>query len=92
MIDFGKTTPSPSTVQLRHNVPWAEGNREDGYLIGLAALTSLVGQAISQAACRKEENHGEMGSVAHTLQEQEHTQTKSQGGQGEAAQNEDTSD
>uniref|UniRef100_A0A674CHU9 Kinase n=1 Tax=Salmo trutta TaxID=8032 RepID=A0A674CHU9_SALTR len=52
MIDFGKTTPSPSTVQLRHDVPWAEGNREDGYLIGLAALTSLVGQAISQAACR----------------------------------------
>uniref|UniRef100_A0A8C7FLV6 Kinase n=1 Tax=Oncorhynchus kisutch TaxID=8019 RepID=A0A8C7FLV6_ONCKI len=93
MIDFGKTTPSPSSVQLRHDVPWAEGNREDGYLIGLAALTSFVGQAISQAACRKEENHGEeMGSVTHTLQEQEHTQTKSQGGQGEAAQNEGTSD
>ncbi|XP_070994327.1 inositol-trisphosphate 3-kinase B-like [Oncorhynchus clarkii lewisi] len=93
MIDFGKTIPSPSTVQLRHDVPWAEGNREDGYLIGLAALTSLVGQAISQAACRQEEKHGEeLGSVAHTLQEKEHTQTKSQGGQGEAAQNEDTSD
>ncbi|XP_064811179.1 inositol-trisphosphate 3-kinase B-like [Oncorhynchus masou masou] len=91
MIDFGKTTPSPSSVQLRHDVPWAEGNREDGYLIGLASLTSFVGQAISQAGCRKEENHGEeMGSVAHTLQE--HTQTKSQGGQGEAAQNEGTSD
>uniref|UniRef100_A0A4W5NJB0 Kinase n=1 Tax=Hucho hucho TaxID=62062 RepID=A0A4W5NJB0_9TELE len=93
MIDFGKTTPSPSTVQLRHDVPWAEGNREDGYLIGLAALTSLVGQAISQAACRQEENHGEeTDSVTHTLQEQEHTQTKSQGGKGEAAQNEGSSD
>ncbi|XP_045081413.1 inositol-trisphosphate 3-kinase B-like [Coregonus clupeaformis] len=90
MIDFGKTIPSPSSVQLRHNVPWAEGNREDGYLIGLAALTSFVDQAISQAACIQEENHGEeTDSVTHTLQEQEHTQTKSQG---EVAQNEGTSD
>ncbi|XP_023847748.2 uncharacterized protein [Salvelinus sp. IW2-2015] len=66
MIDFGKTTPSPSTVQLSHDVPWAEGNREDGYLIGLAALTSLVGQAISQAACRQEEKHGEETDKCHT--------------------------
>uniref|UniRef100_A0A4W5L6K0 Kinase n=1 Tax=Hucho hucho TaxID=62062 RepID=A0A4W5L6K0_9TELE len=44
MIDFGKTTPSPSSVQLRHDVPWAEGNREDGYLIGLLSGGSVCGQ------------------------------------------------
>ncbi|CAB1337516.1 unnamed protein product [Coregonus sp. 'balchen'] len=91
MIDFGKTIPSPSSVQLKHDVPWAEGNREDGYLIGLATLTSFVGQAISQAACRQEETHGEEMDSVH-LQEQEHTQTKSQGGQDEATQNESTFD
>uniref|UniRef100_A0A671X6E2 Kinase n=1 Tax=Sparus aurata TaxID=8175 RepID=A0A671X6E2_SPAAU len=43
MIDFGKTTPVPETGELLHNVPWAEGNREDGYLIGLTSLiTSLA--------------------------------------------------
>uniref|UniRef100_A0A3B5A7I7 Kinase n=1 Tax=Stegastes partitus TaxID=144197 RepID=A0A3B5A7I7_9TELE len=35
MIDFGKTTPLPDGRELRHNVPWVEGSREDGYLIGL---------------------------------------------------------
>lgn len=48
MIDFGKTTPVPSGFQLKHNVPWAEGNREDGYLIGLASLSSSLGQAIAE--------------------------------------------
>ncbi|KAL0973890.1 hypothetical protein UPYG_G00212470 [Umbra pygmaea] len=57
MIDFGKTTPVPKCMQLRHNVPWALGNREDGYLLGLAALTSFVGQAIDQATCRQENNN-----------------------------------
>uniref|UniRef100_A0A3Q2WSR2 Kinase n=1 Tax=Haplochromis burtoni TaxID=8153 RepID=A0A3Q2WSR2_HAPBU len=36
MIDFGKTTPLPDSQELRHNVPWSEGSREDGYLIGLS--------------------------------------------------------
>ncbi|XP_066574041.1 inositol-trisphosphate 3-kinase B [Amia ocellicauda] len=49
MIDFGKTAPVPPGLQLRHDVPWAEGNREDGYLIGLGNLTTLMGSALKQA-------------------------------------------
>ncbi|XP_016098496.1 inositol-trisphosphate 3-kinase B-like [Sinocyclocheilus grahami] len=49
MIDFGKTIPTPEDVQLRHDVPWVEGNREDGYLIGLTSLITLLGEAIKQA-------------------------------------------
>ncbi|KAJ8405132.1 hypothetical protein AAFF_G00321230, partial [Aldrovandia affinis] len=49
MIDFGKTTPTPSGVKLKHNIPWVEGNREDGYIIGLATLTLLVTEALRQA-------------------------------------------
>merc|ERR1712000_133042 len=40
MIDFGKT--SPSDKPLRHDVPWRLGTREDGYLIGLDNLTTLI--------------------------------------------------
>uniref|UniRef100_A0A673KF87 Kinase n=1 Tax=Sinocyclocheilus rhinocerous TaxID=307959 RepID=A0A673KF87_9TELE len=49
MIDFGKTIPTPKDVRLRHDVPWVEGNREDGYLIGLTSLITLLGEAIKQA-------------------------------------------
>ncbi|XP_016132940.1 inositol-trisphosphate 3-kinase B-like [Sinocyclocheilus grahami] len=49
MIDFGKTIPTPEDVRLRHDVPWVEGNREDGYLIGLTSLITLLGEAIKQA-------------------------------------------
>ena len=48
MIDFGKTTPTPEGVRLQHDVPWAEGNREDGYLIGLTSLIRLLAEAIRQ--------------------------------------------
>uniref|UniRef100_A0A667ZM56 Kinase n=1 Tax=Myripristis murdjan TaxID=586833 RepID=A0A667ZM56_9TELE len=58
MIDFGKTTPVPDTHQLRHNVPWAKGSREDGYLIGLASLTSSLSQAITLASWQQEESSG----------------------------------
>ncbi|CAL8356731.1 unnamed protein product [Merluccius merluccius] len=50
MIDFGKTTPTPESIRIRHNVQWTEGNREDGYLIGLASLTSSLHQAITLAS------------------------------------------
>ncbi|XP_058654831.1 inositol-trisphosphate 3-kinase B isoform X2 [Onychostoma macrolepis] len=49
MIDFGKTIPTPEDVHLRHDIPWVEGNREDGYLIGLTSLITLLGEAIKQA-------------------------------------------
>ncbi|XP_053487641.1 inositol-trisphosphate 3-kinase B isoform X1 [Ictalurus furcatus] len=48
MIDFGKTTPVPSNVHLKHDIPWVEGNREDGYLLGLASLISLLHVAIRE--------------------------------------------
>ncbi|KAA0709705.1 Inositol-trisphosphate 3-kinase B [Triplophysa tibetana] len=54
MIDFGKTIPTPENVHLKHDVPWVEGNREDGYLNGLISLISLVGEAIRQAEEEKE--------------------------------------
>ncbi|XP_032654107.1 inositol-trisphosphate 3-kinase B [Chelonoidis abingdonii] len=42
MIDFGKTTPLPEGQFLQHNVPWVEGNREDGYLWGLDNLIEIL--------------------------------------------------
>lgn len=89
MIDFGKTTPVPNGVRLRHNVPWAEGNWEDGYLTGLAALTSSLGQAISQACRQEEENHGGemLGTQTHPGEHREQG-----GGQGEGTQAEPTAD
>nr|XP_055034868.1 inositol-trisphosphate 3-kinase B isoform X1 [Misgurnus anguillicaudatus]XP_055034870.1 inositol-trisphosphate 3-kinase B isoform X1 [Misgurnus anguillicaudatus] len=58
MIDFGKTIPTPNGVQLRHDVPWVEGNREDGYLLGLISLISLLDEAIMEA-----EEHGQEPSL-----------------------------
>ncbi|XP_044220535.1 inositol-trisphosphate 3-kinase B-like [Thunnus albacares] len=63
MIDFGKTNPMPDTSELRHNVPWAEGNREDGYLIGLTSLITSLGQAISVASWQQENSSEEETSV-----------------------------
>lgn len=42
MIDFGKTIPLPEGEVLQHNVPWVEGNREDGYLWGLNNLIEIL--------------------------------------------------
>ncbi|XP_023649895.2 inositol-trisphosphate 3-kinase B [Paramormyrops kingsleyae] len=49
MIDFGKTFPTDSGLYLKHNIPWIEGNQEDGYLTGLASLTSVVKEALLEA-------------------------------------------
>ncbi|XP_076015635.1 inositol-trisphosphate 3-kinase C-like [Genypterus blacodes] len=59
MIDFGKTRPVPDTSELQHDVPWAQGSREDGYLIGLASLIASLSQAISAASWPKEGSTGE---------------------------------
>ncbi|EHB06345.1 Inositol-trisphosphate 3-kinase B [Heterocephalus glaber] len=49
MIDFGKTTPLPEGQTLLHDVPWQEGNREDGYLSGLNNLIDILTE-MSQGA------------------------------------------
>ncbi|XP_060908305.1 inositol-trisphosphate 3-kinase B [Labrus mixtus] len=42
MIDFGKTTPLPEGDELTHRASWVEGNREDGYLIGLDSMLDII--------------------------------------------------
>ncbi len=49
MIDFGKTVPLPPPQTLDHRTPWAEGNREDGYLWGLDNLTEIFGDMLQDA-------------------------------------------
>uniref|UniRef100_A0A3P9JJF9 Kinase n=1 Tax=Oryzias latipes TaxID=8090 RepID=A0A3P9JJF9_ORYLA len=64
MIDFGKTTPLPESMELQHNVPWVEGSREDGYLIGLTSLIASLGQAINKVSGLQEDSCGQAKSVA----------------------------
>lgn len=49
MIDFGKTIPLPSPQTLDHRTPWAEGNREDGYLWGLDNLIQIFGDMLQNS-------------------------------------------
>ncbi|RWS22643.1 hypothetical protein B4U80_00304 [Leptotrombidium deliense] len=42
MIDFAKTYKLPENVNITHEVPWKIGSHEDGYLIGLNNLISLL--------------------------------------------------
>ncbi|KAG5851912.1 hypothetical protein ANANG_G00056870 [Anguilla anguilla] len=74
MIDFGKTTPTPSSVHLKHNIPWVEGNREDGYIIGLSTLTLLVKEALRQAVGQ----HHDEGNIPVHVDHQTGTQHRSQ--------------
>ncbi|KAM6912668.1 inositol-trisphosphate 3-kinase A [Xenentodon cancila] len=58
IIDFGKTTALPEGQMLQHDVPWQEGNREDGYLLGLQNLIHTL------EAVRNEETPEETCSFA----------------------------
>ncbi|CAJ1077329.1 inositol-trisphosphate 3-kinase B isoform X2 [Xyrichtys novacula] len=47
MIDFGKTTPLPDGQELTHQASWVEGNREDGYLIGLDSMLDIISSMVN---------------------------------------------
>uniref|UniRef100_UPI0037E8FCF1 inositol-trisphosphate 3-kinase B n=1 Tax=Semicossyphus pulcher TaxID=241346 RepID=UPI0037E8FCF1 len=47
MIDFGKTTPLPDGEELTHRASWVEGNREDGYLIGLDSMVNIISSMVN---------------------------------------------
>ncbi|KAF1374833.1 hypothetical protein PFLUV_G00233180 [Perca fluviatilis] len=48
IIDFGKTTALPEGQTLNHDIPWQEGNREDGYLWGLENLIHTLESVSSE--------------------------------------------
>lgn len=54
MIDFAKTIPLPEGVTVDHRSKWVFGNHEDGYLLGLDNLISVLKD------CGKQRNRGFM--------------------------------
>ncbi|XP_076021685.1 inositol-trisphosphate 3-kinase A [Genypterus blacodes] len=57
IIDFGKTTVLPEGRTLNHNVPWQEGNQEDGYLWGLDNLVQTLESVNNEDSSRTETDH-----------------------------------
>ncbi|CAI9552796.1 unnamed protein product [Staurois parvus] len=55
MIDFGKTTPVPAHISLRHDVAWEPGTHEDGYLLGLQNLIDTLQKTIQIVEESREE-------------------------------------
>ncbi|KAF7201750.1 inositol-trisphosphate 3-kinase A [Nothobranchius furzeri] len=53
IIDFGRTTALPEGKTLSHDIPWKEGNREDGYLLGLENLYQLL-ESISNEGTKED--------------------------------------
>ncbi|KAG7238468.1 hypothetical protein INR49_030741 [Caranx melampygus] len=80
IIDFGKTTALPEGHTLNHNIPWQEGNREDGYLWGLEnlihTLESVSNNGTSEQTCcslakqnsQALEADGNMGDMREKIQ------------------------
>ncbi|XP_026163374.1 inositol-trisphosphate 3-kinase A [Mastacembelus armatus] len=53
IIDFGKTTAIPEGMMLKHDIPWQEGNREDGYLWGLENLIQTLESVSTEGTSEK---------------------------------------
>lgn len=47
LIDFAKTIPLPSDVDISHFTEWIVGNHEDGYLIGINNLIQIFEEIAS---------------------------------------------
>ncbi|KAM4542866.1 inositol-trisphosphate 3-kinase A isoform 2-T2 [Odontesthes bonariensis] len=71
IIDFGKTTALPDGQILKHNVPWQEGNQEDGYLWGLENLVHTL-----ESVSNEDTNDGTCCSV--TKENSQTTETHGQ--------------
>ncbi|KAF8560691.1 hypothetical protein P879_03637 [Paragonimus westermani] len=50
MIDFGKTLCLPTSFRLNHRETWQLGNHEDGYLIGVDNLITLLQELCDELA------------------------------------------
>ncbi|XP_038142197.1 inositol-trisphosphate 3-kinase A [Cyprinodon tularosa] len=57
IIDFGKTTALPEGQTLSHDIPWQEGNREDGYLWGLDNLILTLEAVCNEGSIEETEDN-----------------------------------
>ncbi|MEE6521575.1 hypothetical protein FKM82_019840 [Ascaphus truei] len=61
MIDFGKTSPAPPHLTLRHDVAWEPGSHEDGYLLGLRNLIHTIRDTVCKMEDGRESLREERG-------------------------------
>lgn len=56
LIDFAKTIPLPTDVDISHFNEWIVGNHEDGYLIGINNLIELFEELLTLEPDKQETN------------------------------------